>query len=223
MKTRTKAWIVFFVVGWLSLCLVLLYEFGEYIYDKIIECVGSIERNLFKKGGDCMLAKIYEKYKSGCDKGTVHSYIEYYEELFRPLQNEPITLLEIGVYKGASLRMWADYFTKGSIVGVDIRPPQKIIHSRIKVFQLDATEVTVAGCVGELDIVIDDGSHELHDQLGAFAHLWPKVKPGGLYIIEDCRIKWKKDYKKAIPSGELVDRRDKKGHPMDILFVVRKP
>ena len=57
----------------------------------------------------------------GTDKGSLgHGYLGHYERILGPLRDEPITILEIGVSDGASLRMWADYFTRATIVGVDI-------------------------------------------------------------------------------------------------------
>jgi hypothetical protein len=36
-----------------------------------------------------------------------------------------------------------------------------------------------------IDIVIDDGSHHMADVRASFEHLFPKMKIGGLYLIED--------------------------------------
>ena len=38
---------------------------------------------------------------------------------------------------------------------------------------------------GGFDIIIDDGSHVPKHQIISFENLWPSVKPGGLYAIED--------------------------------------
>ena len=37
----------------------------------------------------------------------------------------------------------------------------------------------------ELDIIIDDASHNLRDIIIAFSILFKKLKKGGIYIIED--------------------------------------
>eukprot|EP01065_Artemidia_motanka_P017000 TRINITY_DN20572_c0_g1_i1.p1 TRINITY_DN20572_c0_g1~~TRINITY_DN20572_c0_g1_i1.p1 ORF type:complete len:386 (+),score=76.17 TRINITY_DN20572_c0_g1_i1:73-1158(+) len=42
-----------------------------------------------------------------------------------------------------------------------------------------------SGLPGELDVVIDDGGHAMHHQLNSFEHLFPAVRPGGVYVIED--------------------------------------
>ena len=55
----------------------------------------------------------------GTDK-TVHRYLLHYEVRFESRRNEEIALLEIGVMRGASLRMWRDYFPRGAIDGIDV-------------------------------------------------------------------------------------------------------
>ena len=39
--------------------------------------------------------------------------------------------------------------------------------------------------VPPIDIVIDDGSHVGRMQLETFQSLWPRLAPGGVYIVED--------------------------------------
>ena len=50
------------------------------------------------------------------------NYFDIYEQYLAPMKNEPINLLEIGVLGGKSLRVWADYFPKAKIFGLDIDP-----------------------------------------------------------------------------------------------------
>src|SRR6185369_13519508 len=68
------------------------------------------------------LQNLYNKYydpKTGWpDKGTVHSYIEVYEELFAPYRKKAKNILEIGLMSGESLRMWTEYFS-GNVFGID--------------------------------------------------------------------------------------------------------
>jgi len=48
-----------------------------------------------------------------------HGYTKVYHELMKDKKDSFIQLLEIGIFKGNSLRMWQDYFTEGVICGVD--------------------------------------------------------------------------------------------------------
>jgi len=144
------------------------------------------------------LAQLNEQHKS--DKGTAgkkegsifeaHSYIShYYENAFLPLKEKTKTVVEIGVFTGSSLRLWHDYFSNATIYGVDKRPRWKNIGNyinRCKIITGNSNDIsTYTEIPNDIDIIIDDGSHRLIDQLKSFEILFPKLKKGGLYIIED--------------------------------------
>ena len=59
--------------------------------------------------------------RCGTDKGSsFHDYLNKYEFLISRWKDEKIVLLELGVFHGASLKMWHEYFKNASIYGVDI-------------------------------------------------------------------------------------------------------
>lgn len=69
------------------------------------------------------LLELCRKY--GSDKEVAHGYISgLYEELFAPLRDKPLRMMEIGVFGGASIHMWAEYFTNPDfrVEGVDLTP-----------------------------------------------------------------------------------------------------
>ena len=118
------------------------------------------------------------------------SYMDVYEPYFKPLRAKPINFLEIGVLGGCSLRAWREFFPNGKIFGLDIDPGAKRHASeRIDITigsQSDERVLSeVLSKVDGFDVVLDDGSHATEHMQTSFKHLWPKVKPGGLYIIED--------------------------------------
>lgn len=127
------------------------------------------------------------------DKATFHGFCDFYEH---HLPARVDRLLEIGVMDGCSLRMWREYYPGASaIVGVDIRPPLKI--DGVQVLQLDATEpaaVATLRTYGPFDVIIDDGSHMTSDQQETFGLLWPAVRPGGSYVIEDLHTSYMSNY-----------------------------
>jgi len=63
------------------------------------------------------LADIHLKYDT--DKGTSHSYIDLYDELFLPFQNDHINLCEIGARVCGGLKMFNEYFPNATLYGVD--------------------------------------------------------------------------------------------------------
>lgn len=54
-----------------------------------------------------------------------------------------------------------------------------------------------------LDIIIDDGSHRFLDQEATLHTLWPRLRPGGFYVIEDMLVgalPWDSEHAKQVPS-----------------------
>ena len=76
---------------------------------------------------------------SGNKMDKWHHYFDIYEENFKKYKGKDITLLEIGVFKGASLKMWKEYFGKKTkIYGIDIDPEcKKYEKDNIKIFCRD--------------------------------------------------------------------------------------
>ena len=109
--------------------------------------------------------------------------------MFRDFRDAPITLVEIGVFNGASLRTWRSYFHRARIVGVDIDPQcLKQATDGIEVVigsQADAAFLAELAKWTRPSIIIDDGSHRA-DHIGfTFDHLFPILVEGGCYIVED--------------------------------------
>ena len=135
------------------------------------------------------LAEIAER--TGTDK-LAHGYCPHYEDHLRHLRNQPIELLEVGVYRGQSLRMWAEYFHAAVVIeGVDIDMGIVIEPATLDP-RIELTTVDVKEFVAErhYDVVIDDGSHESSDIVAAIDRLWPYVKLGGWYVIEDLQTQF---------------------------------
>lgn len=128
--------------------------------------------------------------KHGTDKSSRGAnYTPIYERYLRDWRSSLITMLEIGVFDGASLRMWRDYFPQGRIWGLDVNPGC-VVHEgeRITVItgeQADPDALDRCAPGEDFDLVVDDGGHYPDDQLAALMALWPRVKPGCLYVIED--------------------------------------
>lgn len=159
------------------------------------------------------------------DKGTTHSYIEAYEELFAPYRHQEISLLEIGIERGASLLLWAKYFEGSRITGIDLNPklilPEVCIHPHIQLVFADATQEI--DNLSTYDIIIDDGSHHVEDQLQTFNLLYSRLNSGGIYVIEDVNSDGSiQELRNKLPNCEVLDRRHVKGRFDDVLVVVRK-
>jgi hypothetical protein len=185
-----------------------------------------------RPGGPTPLADLYHaSYESLTDKGTAHSYVDVYERLLAPLrEREGVRVLEIGVWQGGSLLLWDAYFRSARITGVDVdlsRVLPEARHSpRISLVRGDAADAgrLLAADASPLDVVIDDGSHVIDEQLAAFRSLAGRLAPGGLYVIEDVwPIENARRLAREIPGAEVVDRRHVKGRADDVLVVYCVP
>jgi hypothetical protein len=129
----------------------------------------------------------------GTDKSSRHhDYLNFYEQQFARRRQEPLTLLEVGVFNGASVRTWREYFPNAKIVGADIEPMAKRWRGeRIEIEYMDQSNLEdlnrVAIKHGPFDIVIEDGSHLWEHQITTLKTLYPHVRPGGLYVVEDLQ------------------------------------
>lgn len=132
----------------------------------------------------------------GSDKWGGRWYTPHYERHFERYRDLPVKLLEIGIggydaidAGGESLRMWKHYFRRGLIYGMDIFEKTGVEESRVRVIKGDQGDEAFLDSLGReagpFDIIIDDGSHMSHHVLASFNALFPHVKPGGVYVIED--------------------------------------
>jgi hypothetical protein len=131
--------------------------------------------------------------QTGTDKSSDHhNYLAFYERFFEPLRHSNIRLLEIGVFEGASLKMWELYFPNASIVGADInRDVHRFANDRSKIAIVDQSNlqdlVDLGVKHGPFDIIIEDGSHLWEHQITTLRTLFPFVKEGGFYVVEDLQ------------------------------------
>jgi hypothetical protein len=144
------------------------------------------------------LNKIAQSY--GTDKSSdIHNYCVKYEKYLPFNRYDELNILEIGILNGKSLKTWKEYFYRSKILGIDITPECKQFEEeRISVeigSQADSEflkEIKLK--YGPFDMILDDGSHMNSHVLYSFQYLWNNVKPGGVYIIEDCGTAYWEDY-----------------------------
>lgn len=149
------------------------------------------------------LDKLFIKY--GTDKSSQHhNYSPYYEKHFEKFRftNTKLVAVGIGGYEypdrgGGDIKAFSDYFIsqKAQIHAIDIFDKSGLkFDPRVSVYkgsQDDGdflTEVMLK--CGEPDIIIDDASHINIPTIQTFKHLFPWLKSGGIYVIEDVESSW---------------------------------
>jgi len=139
----------------------------------------------------------------GTDKDTRHAYGPLYEKLFAPYKSSAKNVLEIGVYSGASIVVWAEYFAKATVDGIDItnenfRPDLFPLEGnpRLRLYEIDGTllsapqDLVKAGGAAVFDVIVEDGSHLPEHQLLHLEVFATSLAPGGIYVIEDIHQQW---------------------------------
>ena len=105
------------------------------------------------------------------------------------------------LHRGASLYMWRDFFPNAQIYGADIRPETMFEDERIRTYVCDERkkedlEKLVENTGPDIDIFVDDGSHNLSDQIFACQTLMPLLKKDVIYIVED--VVWTRKFVSAL-------------------------
>ncbi len=129
--------------------------------------------------------------------------IDQYEAFWsRRPDFRPRNVFELGVWDGGSSAFWFEYFQPAKHVGADLtRRPDRYFQDYVRSRQLgprlkihwgidQADARTLRKLVasefdGPLDLVIDDASHLYGPTKASFETLFPLLRPGGLYVIED--------------------------------------
>ena len=152
-------------------------------------------------------------------------------------KNKNISLIEIGIFTGGSLKLWKEYFTNPKkIVGVDITTQylsDKYSNIEgIEYYFQDAYTDEFVKKFENFDIIIDDGPHTLQSQIEAIRMYLPKLNRGGIFVIEDIQdYSWFKylieEFKTIYGEdmsyeAESFDFRETLGRVDDMMFVVRR-
>jgi hypothetical protein len=135
---------------------------------------------------------IFSKYDT--DKNnSFHNYSRQYDKLLRDYRNKKLRYLEIGVYKGESLKAMRESFKNAEIIlGIDIDKSCKIYQDETNNVFVEIGNASDENFIkninekyGPFDIILDDGSHVNRDVIKSFQQLFPLLNDDGLYIVED--------------------------------------
>lgn len=183
-----------------------------------------------------LINEILKETSNITDKNDLHSYVdEFYSKEFLKYKNSPITLIEIGVHYGGSLRLWEKYFSNSILYGIDVIERdsefKQFIANKKNINYIigDAYTETIKNILPNYDIFIDDGPHTLTSQISSLELYVPKMNINGIFIIEDVQnIQHIEIFNNIIEEKfkaftcRCVDLRNIKNRYDDILFVVER-
>lgn len=166
------------------------------------------------------------RHVNGTDKESNHHYGNAYESLF-PDRSAVRLLMEVGVADGSCLLAWREVFPNATIVGMDIHPSARASGERLE-FHLGDMRVRLdcekAARGRMFDVIIDDGTHLLEDTLRTLFFMWPFVRPGGMYVVEEFTdvLSSRHNILALWPSASIVGTCGPLGQD-EPLVVLRKP
>ena len=156
----------------------------------------NVDKDKFAK--NTTLDYLFKKYET--DKSNeCHGFTKYYTNHLNKLINKKINFLEIGSARGGSAAAFVHYFDKSNIFCLDVNLTLvKYKSDKINFFGLDSSNskmlyrflkyIEERFSVKKFDVIIDDGSHILSDQLFSINFFYKYLKKGGYYIIEDYKF-----------------------------------
>ena len=151
-----------------------------------------------KFGKNISLDYLFKKYET--DKSNaIHGFTKYYTNHLNRLKNKRLNFLEIGSAGGGSAAAFVHYFDKSNVFCLDVNLTLvKYKSDKINFFGLDSSNskmlyrflknIEERFSVKKFDVIIDDGSHILSDQLFSINYFYKYLKKGGYYIIEDYKF-----------------------------------
>lgn len=173
-----------------------MFEHLTWKRDRLL-CNGLVFRLQHYKSDDWELGQeCFVFYK-------IKKLVDQYEAFFSSRSFKCKRFLELGLWEGGSLPFWYETLLPEKIIGIDLMERgdsdyfrryvrDRQLQARMKTFwgvdQADGArlrEIVGTEFDGPLDLVLDDASHIYGPTRSSFHTLFPLLRPGGFYIIED--------------------------------------
>lgn len=132
------------------------------------------------------LSNLFDPSKHNTDKNDLGYLENFYDDLFKDLKDSPITMLEIGVYHGGSIKLWKDYLHEDSqIYAADSEYFDHIPDTFSIISDMYFSDRSAKFADEYFDLIIDDGPHTFDSFVVLMQKYYSKIKTGGTLIIED--------------------------------------
>jgi hypothetical protein len=173
------------------------------------------------------------------DKNTSHSYLDLYQFLLSSRKEFSMNVLEIGIDKGGSIKMWHDYFPNAIIHAIDIlsindiwselqNKPRIQLYTSRNAYDPDFVKTNFIDKSIKCEIILDDGPHTI-DSMIQFIKLYSQIlTDNGILIIENVQsMDWLPYLEAAVPENlkkyvRVHDLRHLKNQYDDIMFTINK-
>lgn len=174
----------------------------NFFYKKNLDTISIKKKELFNEDLS-FLFNYFDSYKQ------IHDYTDFYHENLKELKDKKLDILEIGTAKGDGIASFYFYFPYSNLIGVDNNPFRTRYKSkRIRNIYVDISSKQILKNLTnhlnqKFDLIIEDCSHKLIDQILCFSENFKNLKEGGIYIVED--LNFPEIHKMYNPTSEIID------------------
>jgi len=174
----------------------------NFFYKKNLDKISINQKELFNKD----LNFLFKNFNS---LRKYHNYEDFFYENLKEIKDKKLDILEIGSAKGDGIACLYFYFRSASLIGVDNNPFRfRYKSKRIRNIYADVTSKKILKNLtkhlnNKFDIIIEDSSHHLIDQILCFSENFRNLKKGGIYIAED--LNFPEVDKMYNPTGEIMN------------------
>jgi hypothetical protein len=158
----------------------------------------NLEQHLSQLPAD--MAQLLRAHRGRLLQKWLH-YFEIYDRHLARFRGKPVQFLEIGVWQGGSLEFWRAYLgPEATIHGVDIDPKalETANEAGARIHVGDQADpdflARLKAEIPRMDVVVDDGGHQMHQLTGSFQVLYPHLAADGVYICEDLHACYMESY-----------------------------
>lgn len=175
----------------------LIYCLKQYRYNSLLQFANEeatdkgFPGHYYVRVYDFFMRSRLDSIGHFCEVGLLRSSIQ---------QNNPKNIY----HEAPSLRMWRKYLPYAHLVGFDIQRFNKSKDKDCTIIQGDQSSrddlQKIIDKYSEYDVIIDDALHASPHQQITLSFLFPHVKSGGVFFIEDLRSQPKGFEREDVPK-----------------------
>ena len=141
--------------------------------------------------GEFYINQYMQPIKKNNVRIDAHGYSKIYEKYFEKIKEDKLNVLELGSFYGNAAGAFFYYFKNSKIYSGDVFPDLFRYKSlRLKNFYINTSSEksinnTLVKATDNFDIIIEDASHTLPDQIISLFLLFKKLMPNGVFVCEE--------------------------------------
>ena len=141
--------------------------------------------------GEFYINQYMQPIKKNNKRIDAHGYSKIYERYFEKIREDRLNVLELGSFYGNAAGAFFYYFKNSKIFSGDICPDLfRYKSSRLKNFYINTSseksiDEILVKAEDNFNIIIEDASHTLKDQIISLFLLFKKLSSNGIFVCEE--------------------------------------